>query len=110
MPLPSLIKKADRVFSKWVRVRDKNICCTCGKVGKHAGHFVRRRHLKVRWHPYNVASQCVFCNTFLDGNEAEYSRFIINKYGMEIFNWLLDQKGVYKVTREEVEKVIQAYS
>ena len=113
-PLPTLIKKADRIFSLFIRNRDavdlQGRCCTCGSLGNQAGHFIKRTHKKIRWHPQNVHTQCCKCNLFLDGNEAEYSRFIINKYGLETFNWLLSQKGTYKVTREEVEKVIEAYS
>jgi hypothetical protein len=114
LPLPSLIKKADRVFAKWVRTRDKldlyGNCCTCGNPGNQAGHFVKRSHKKVRWHPDNVHLQCFICNHILGGNEAEYSRFIINTYGLERFNWLLAQKGLCKVTREQVQRVIDAYS
>lgn len=113
-PLPKLIKKADIIFSKFIRDRDaielKGRCCTCGSEGNQAGHFVKRSWKKIRWHPQNVHLQCCKCNHFLDGNEAEYSRFIINKYGLETFNWLLSQKVAHKVTRDEVEKVIEAYS
>lgn len=114
LPFPSLVKKADRVFGAWIRLRDKNkdggICCTCGQTGNQAGHFVKRNHYKVRWHPDNVHTQCLRCNAYLGGNEAEYSRFIINTYGMERFEWLMDQKGTVKLSREDVQRVIDAYS
>lgn len=113
LPFPSLVKKADRVFRAWIRLRDKGKpCCTCGSYDNyiHAGHFVKRNHYKVRWHPDNVHGQCVICNYYLGGNEAEYSRFIINTYGIERFNWLMEQKGPIKLSREHVQRVIEAYS
>ena len=113
MPFPALIRKADRVFSLFIRNRDsvamKGRCCTCGAPGNQAGHFVKRSYKAIRWHPQNVHLQCTKCNHFLDGNEAEYSRFIINTYGLDIFHWLLSQKQTVKVTREMVQAVISAY-
>jgi len=113
--LPSLIKKADAVFGLYIRNRDAVLlqgrCCTCGAIGSQAGHFVKRGYKKIRWHVQNVHLQCVQCNHFLDGNEGEYARFIINTYGINVFNWLLEQKKVsHKVTRYEVERVIATYS
>ena len=114
LPLASLRKKADKVFSKFIRNRDavelQGRCCTCGQPGNQAGHFIKRGHLSVRYHPQNVHLQCCRCNHFLDGNDSEYSRFIINKYGMDIFNWLLEQKKIVrKLTREELNQIIEAY-
>lgn len=113
-PLPKLIKKADIIFSKFIRNRDaeelKGKCCTCGDPASQAGHFIKRSWKKIRFHPQNVHAQCARCNHYLDGNEAEYSRFIIERYGLETFNWLLSQKVAHKLTREEVQKVIEAYS
>jgi hypothetical protein len=114
LPLPSLIKKADRIFHKWIRERDavdlNGKCCTCGKPGTDAGHFVKATHKRVRWNPKNVHLQCRYCNSYLGGNEAEYSKFIIEKYGLETFNLLLSCKGTYKVTRYELNIIIYAYS
>jgi len=114
LPLPKLIAKADRIFSKFIRNRDavelQGRCCTCGQPGNQAGHFIKRTHKKIRYHPKNVHLQCVKCNHFLDGNQDEYARFIINKYGINVFYWLMNQKGMFKLSREEVQRVIEAYS
>ena len=114
LPLGSLVKKADRIFSSFIRERDavelNGKCCTCGKPGNQAGHFIKRSHKKIRWNPQNVHLQCFYCNHALGGNESEYARFIIEKYGMETFGWLLDQKGTYKPSREELNKIILAYN
>lgn len=109
-PLPTLIRKADKVFSKFIRERDNYICVTCGKPGNHAGHYIRRAHKKARWNPINVNCQCACCNTYLDGNMDAYALYLVNKYGIYILNELQTLKGTYKPTREELEKIILAYS
>ena len=112
--LPSLIKKADTVFSRFIRNRDsvelKGQCCTCGQPGEQAGHFIKRSHKRIRWDVTNCHLQCKRCNHFLDGNESAYALFIVNRYGVEKLRWLNEQKGTYKVSREELNKIIEAYS
>jgi hypothetical protein len=114
-----LIRKIDAAFSRFIRKRaaDEYGFCTCVTCGDrhhmseiHAGHFVRRRHMAVRWDPENVHTQCVYCNTFLDGNEAEYSRFIIDTYGRETFDRLLASKrDVRKWSMPELRCLLEQY-
>lgn len=108
--MPSLIRKADQVFSKFIRERDGHKCCTCGKPAKHAGHYIRRAHKRARWNTYNVNAQCVYCNTYLDGNMDAYALFLVNKHGIYILNELQSLKGTYKPSREELNQIITAYS
>ncbi len=48
---------------------------------------------------------------YLSGNEIEYSKFIIDTYGIDTFNKLLFQKKVLskKPKIEEIEKLILYY-
>ena len=115
--IKTLYAKAKKVFNKFIRDRDavelQGKCCTCGKPGNQAGHFVKSTHKKLEFHTKNVHLQCTHCNCYLDGNEAEYSKFIIEKYSIEYFHWLLSQKGTWKQTvperREYLEYIIAAY-
>lgn len=114
-----LIKKVDAAFSVFIRLNHAdefgNVkCVTCGKVMRwesaHAGHFVRRRHFSVRWDERNVHPQCVHCNTFLDGNEGEYARFILDTYGRETLDELLGMKNVTKKwTYGELQELYEQY-
>ena len=113
-PLPSLIKKADEVFSRYIRERDaidlRGNCCTCGKPGNQAGHFIKRSYKSLRWYPHNVHLQCARCNHYLDGNQDEYARFIVNKYGVDEFNqMMLWKQSPIKLTREMVQDIIDQY-
>jgi hypothetical protein len=96
------MKKADTVFSQFTRLKeaDQNgmvMCCTCGKFlswrDAHAGHYIVRQFKNTRYEERNVHAQCCYCNTFLDGNCAEYTKFLENKYGIDIISDLLTMKN-----------------
>jgi Bacteriophage Lambda NinG protein len=118
-PLPALIKKLDTVFSRYVRMSAADNCgtvecVTCGKPmhwkEAHAGHFISRRHMSVRWVEKNVHPQCCGCNTFKGGALDEYSAFIIRKYGMKVFDDLrLMKNSTKKWTRDELTEMIARY-
>jgi 5-methylcytosine-specific restriction endonuclease McrA len=67
-------------FSKYIRLRDKGICITCGKFaegsGYHAGHFIASAAggLILRYNEENVHGQCYNCNINLGGNQYEYAK------------------------------------
>lgn len=118
--LPSLVKKLDTVFSRYVRMKGADECgtvecVTCKKPmhwkDAHAGHFIGRRHMSVRWDEINVHTQCCGCNTFNGGALDEYSAYIINIYGMNMFDELRAMKNVTrKWTRTELTEMIAHYS
>ena len=64
-------------------------CVTCEKRGLwkgggfHAGHFLAGRYYPAIFQETNVHPQCIRCNNFLHGNQAEYLRFMVEKYGQE---------------------------
>ena len=70
-----------RVFSEFIRKRDKGICFTCGATGLskhnyHAGHFVPRSvgGLALMFDEDNVHGQCYRCNMMLSGNLYLYGK------------------------------------
>lgn len=63
-------------------------CVTCGKVdhwkNMDCGHFVpKNKGLSVYFVEENLAPQCTYCNRFQHGNLIEYTRYIIDTYGIE---------------------------
>ncbi len=84
--------KADKWFSRYIRIRDAwddgyCRCCTCGKVQlpKEAdcGHFIKRQHQNTRFDEMNAAAQCGRCNRFEQGRDADFERYLIDKYGAD---------------------------
>ena len=99
------LKKADKVFSDFIRQRDKGVCCTCGnkKEWKYqqAGHYEKRSCLALRFNEKNVNCQCVRCNIFLKGNYPAYSRFLMKKYGDNI---LYELEEIVKESKRTIKK------
>lgn len=114
LSIADLKKKAQRVFNKWIRERDKDeLCISCqGNCGKwDAGHFWSMGSKSaLRYHPDNCHKQGVGCNRYKHGNLLEYRINLIKKIGQERVNWLDEHRNDTKSwTREELEELIERY-
>lgn len=107
----SLTKEADRVWSLYIRERDRgNPCITCGvewSESHQAGHFMSRRHLNTRWEVFNGASQCPKCNCWGAWEQYEFSLALERKS-----KWLPEQLrrlalSTEKVTDDEILSYIK---
>lgn len=106
-PLPKLKAKATMVFHKWIVVRDKGICFTCGGKGNQAGHF---KHGRLDFDGMNLNCQCARCNKWLHGNLGEYAIRLIKKYGRrKVDSLILRSNQVKKFKRAELEEIIVKY-
>lgn len=131
------MKKADTVFSRWIRDRDAveglyvyddngnsircGYCFTCGVttpvegVGTgDAGHFVKRGVKNLRFNEQNVHLQCKRCNKHLDGNEGWYAVNLDKRYGVGTAESLKLLESDYrrdgfKFTRDYLDGVIERY-
>lgn len=123
--IPQLKRKADIVFSKYIRLRDSieingeriGNCITCntaisatGRGGGHAGHFVSRRHMITRYDERNVNLQCASCNLYHAGEQYQHARAIDNKYGTGVAEELHNTRNQeFIVTRDWLEGIIKTY-
>jgi len=94
-----LDKKLWKIFSQYIRKRDKYICFTCGKqcdvTNSQAGHYLSRRYTAIKYDERNVHCQCVRCNVMEHGNPIEYQRNLKARYYKELPDELYDLKNVY---------------
>jgi hypothetical protein len=112
-----LIKAAQIIFNKYIRLNDKllkNPCFSCRKpLGNKydAGHFFNaNNHWSVRFDERNVHSQCVHCNQHLHGNLLEYRKQLEFYYGISWLNELeQDAKKTRKFTKDELKEIIKTY-
>jgi septum formation topological specificity factor MinE len=112
-----LKQKLWEVFSKYIKVRDKYICITCGQYntgsGIHAGHFIpsKKGGIALKYNETNVHTQCYNCNVNLGGYGAMYSIKIREKYGVD-YDVLLIQliKPGVEYNREEYLSLIDKYT
>lgn len=108
-----MIKEADRVWSLYIRERDRwNPCITCRASWTdtaQAWHFQSRRHLNTRWHALNGAWQCVKCNNWGAGEQYEFALALERKSP-----WLAERlrslaNSTDKVSDEEILDYIRFY-
>lgn len=117
--LTKLKKKADTVWSKYIRYRDGERrvdgwyaeCITCGvhKPVKQmqCGHFVSRSCNLLRFNEQNTNAQCVGCNMFKGGEQYAYGRALDDKYGTGTAEELHNQRHInHKLTITELEQII----
>lgn len=112
--LKSLWKKAWKVCSEYIRMRDGGVCYTCGEIKDYkemdAGHFKHGKFTPIYFHEKNIHCQCTKCNRHLSGNRDVYLRRIQRDYGMETGDWLMAEGDkVHKYTIKELEDVITYY-
>jgi uncharacterized coiled-coil protein SlyX len=110
-----LKKKVQRVFNKYIRLRDKyKPCISCGVTSCktwHAGHFwAMGSNGALRYHEDNCHKQCASCNTFKSGNLLEYRLGLIRRIGIDRVNALDEMRhATHKFTREELENLLTTY-
>jgi len=112
--LPQLLQKAQKVFNKWIRERDKEKgCISCGSPVEHAGHyFSQGHHSSLRYCEINVNGQCLRCNNFLHGNLIRYRQGLVKRYGEERVIKMeqnADLRKAWKWDRIELEMIIEKY-
>ena len=117
-----LVAKLDDVFQMYIRYRDKWTCCCCkthidpnsegAKAKMHAGHYVGRGCLALRWDEKNVHAQCATCNLQQNyyGIDPRYTKLLLVKYGPDILDYLAMKKHeMVKYTPADLETKIEIY-
>ena len=114
-----LIKMADTLFSKYIRLKYVTntgycTCVTCGKTkfwkdGMHSGHYIVRVWIRTRYDERNVHPQCCYCNTWLNGNTEMYHDYILDNYGQDVLDELKTTSRIApnSADRDELEKLIE---
>jgi hypothetical protein len=109
------MKEAQKVFNKYIRLRDKDqSCISCkGPLGTKydAGHyFSSGGHKAVTFNESNVHAQCVHCNQHLSGNLLNYQVHIAVRIGsqklIELYETAYDTK---KYSVDELQEIIFIY-
>lgn len=97
-----------KIQSKYIREKEKK-CITCGSTKDlQAGHFVHGDSLD--FDERNIHCQCLFCNYYQSGNLIEYTKKMLEMYGMEVIEELQQKKReIFKPTQEWLEKRIEYF-
>ena len=112
-PLSHWIKMTQRVFNDWIRLRDGNICISCGSttaVSYHAGHYrTTAAAPQLRFNEDNVHSQCSACNVHKSGAITPYRAALIEKIGIERVVALEKNNASKKYTPEILAEIRKTY-
>ena len=102
--------KHDKVFSDFIRHRDRWTCQRCRKVknpmspssrkGLHCSHFYGRSTYATRFDSDNCVALCYGCHRYLGSHPAEHLEFITNHLGAERFRELTKRRNM-KVKRRD---------
>ena len=106
----TLVKEADRWFSKYIRLRDGR-CVTCGsQQNLQCGHLFSRKSYSTRWDERNAYAQCAGCNLLHEHDPGPLTSYFLSLYSVEDFNRL---HGAYrsprKFTNADLKHLVEVY-
>lgn len=106
--------EAQSAVNAYCRERDYGLpCISCGRHHQgawHAGHFLSRgAHPELALDPRNIHRQCAPCNTHLSGNQLEYRKGLLARYGLSEVEWLEGHHEPKKYTIDELRSIRDEY-
>jgi len=105
--------KLDKVFSEYIRKRDKYTCFTCGIQSKEkaqCGHLFSRISTATRWDEINSKCQCAGCNCKHEFDFEIYRRRFVDLHGEKVYNNLYKKfKSTVKLKTYELLELVNAY-
>ena len=109
--------EAKKSFQKYVRLRDKDLpCISCNEMVKDlwdGGHYFKAEIFSgLIFNEKNCHKQCRKCNRFLGGNELQYRKGLLARFGWEYVAKLeniADENRVYKYTKDELIEIKKKY-
>jgi hypothetical protein len=112
--ISALTKKADSLFSHFIRERDKHTCISCGKTVEpnksQCGHYISRANWQLRFSLLNCNCQCAQCNRWMQGNMVEYRKRLIEKHGEEVVKKLESTGSKLLIPKRQLlEMIIKQY-
>ena len=115
----NLVKKLDRVFALYIRLRDVMPngyvrCISCGQIKKFedvdCGHFHSRTHMATRFNEDNCHAECKYCNRFSADHLIAYQRNLIQKIGQQKFDVLnVKAHSTCHFLNSELKEMIEHY-
>jgi len=112
IPYGKLMKKADTVFSLWIRKRESQ-CVLSDKSCKgvnQCSHLIKRGKHSVRFNINNCHTQCQHHNYLHNDYPEYYTQWFLQKYGKKKYDAIVEKsKVIRKYRRDELEAIIKKY-
>lgn len=117
---PNLVKKLDRVFALYIRLRDTMPsgycrCISCGRIKPFeeidCGHYHGRMHMATRFDEDNCHGECHYCNRMSADHLIQYEKNLVKKIGQNKVDWLNVKAHSTKHFLDcELESMIEHYT
>lgn len=109
------ISLADRLFSLYIRTRDKWTCRRCGTFHEpptsalHCSHFWGRGNRGTRWEPDNCIALCYGCHQYFESNKhGPYRDMMLKILGEKRYKTLeIQARTPTKVDERLIAKVLK---
>lgn len=113
-PRSQWMKETQAAVNAYVRARDEGMpCISCGitnPVQWHAGHYLSRgAHPELALEESNIHRQCSQCNDHLSGNQIQFRKGLIERYGQPLVDWLESHHEPKKYTIEQLKAIRDEY-
>lgn len=115
-----LIKRLDKVFALYIRLRDCmpngfGRCISCGKIKPYreldCGHFFGRSNMATRFDEDNCSAECQGCNRASSDHLIYYQENLIRKIGVARFSTLRERAHSTKKWDDgELKRMILHYT
>ena len=110
------VKKADTLFSKWIRERDGK-CVRCGSVERlQCSHFWPRKVSATRFDPENCDTLCYKCHYgdryhgWEYAKQGEYRIYKINQLGEERYQKMEERFNTFMPQKNAIAQVMNMMS
>lgn len=103
------IDVADKLFSLYVRTRDKWTCQRClttyhpPTAALHCSHFQGRGHESTRFEPLNADALCYGCHMYFTAHPGEHYIWQVSRKGQTMIDKIVLLSNTYKKKDRKLE-------
>ena len=104
-----LKRKADRIFSAWIR--SEGACEWCGIRNDtlQCCHIFSRKYLVTRWEMDNAICMCAGCHFKSHAQPLEFAEFVKGYLGKKRYN-ALRRKAKTSIKKVDLNEIVQKYT
>lgn len=107
------IRKSDKMFSEFIRMRDSHTCQRCLKkytppygASLQCSHWQRRGKENTRFDTENCISLCFGCHKIWEGPTEEYTEFMRKRLGEKGLKHLRVRAEIYKKRDDKMDELV----
>ncbi len=105
------LRRADVLYSQYLRKKRKYLCEYCGRFfsggkGLTVSHFYSRRKESVRFDDINCSILCIKDHAWFESHKTEYEQWLIGGIGQREFDLLALRANSYKKKDDKLQLIV----